>query len=214
MFVDEYKHLEYLFVWNTCAACPVGNPIRDKCSPKPLDECNFLGGRSMGTGTVLILAFVIIFTFYIVVGVLYKRFVLGASGVEQIPNVDMWCGCLESISLGCSSIIGKCSGGGSKPISTYAVRPALLRDPAAAIRCPAALVVAASCVALRQHMPPIPFLTPRQRTGGEPGSLRERVGDRVRRCTRLSGGEAKLAFACRAVATSTLFRFDLHSPLF
>ena len=68
--------------------------------------------------------FVIIFTFYMLVGVLYKRFVLGASGVEQIPNVDMWCNCMESISTGCGSVWSKCTGGGSKPISTYAVRHA------------------------------------------------------------------------------------------
>lgn len=29
MFIDEFQHCEYLFLWITCAACPLGSSYRD-----------------------------------------------------------------------------------------------------------------------------------------------------------------------------------------
>lgn len=90
-FADEVNHLEYLFVWNMCAACPVGSLLREKCDVDPIDECRFIGGNSsLSTGTILFITALTLFLTYLTLGTLYNRFFLGARGIEQLPNHELW----------------------------------------------------------------------------------------------------------------------------
>ena len=51
---------------------------------------NATKGIGMSAGTLLLLQLVVIVLVYLVLGLGYKRFVLGARGAEQIPNLSMW----------------------------------------------------------------------------------------------------------------------------
>lgn len=45
---------------------------------------------SLSFGSIIIIVFVCVLVLYLVGGFLYNRFVLGAKGVEQIPNYSFW----------------------------------------------------------------------------------------------------------------------------
>ena len=46
---------DYYFVWNTCAACPVGSDAREHCTEEPFRPCKFLGIDTSNTNPVSIL---------------------------------------------------------------------------------------------------------------------------------------------------------------
>lgn len=59
-FVDEFKTCEYVFVWNTCAACPLGHPYREKnCGEganwEPEGTGLFSGSGVTSPGTALLI---------------------------------------------------------------------------------------------------------------------------------------------------------------
>ena len=90
---------EYFFAWNSCAACPLGDPARAKC-PARWGACSSTGSTSsLSGGSVFAIVLFTLIVVYLAVGVAYKRFVTGAKGVDQIPHVDMWCTCLENVTV-------------------------------------------------------------------------------------------------------------------
>ena len=73
------------FVWHSCAACSLDDPVRQGCGPDPIDDCRFLGGHSgISTGTILLITFLVLFSFYFIIGLLYNRFIMGKTGMEQV----------------------------------------------------------------------------------------------------------------------------------
>lgn len=40
------------------------------------------------------------FSVYVLLGVLYNRFVMGKTGIEQMPNLEFWEGCCGHIKVG------------------------------------------------------------------------------------------------------------------
>ncbi|XP_048580534.1 cation-dependent mannose-6-phosphate receptor [Nematostella vectensis] len=61
----------YLFEINNKAACTV----------KP---------SSLSPGSIILIVFVIVACVYLFLGFLYQRFIVGAKGMEQIPNYNLW----------------------------------------------------------------------------------------------------------------------------
>eukprot|EP00730_Choanoeca_flexa_P000352 TRINITY_DN10161_c0_g1_i2.p1 TRINITY_DN10161_c0_g1~~TRINITY_DN10161_c0_g1_i2.p1 ORF type:complete len:317 (+),score=82.48 TRINITY_DN10161_c0_g1_i2:3-953(+) len=95
VFIEELSHLNYFFAWHTCAACEMSDNIRVNCGPKPVNSCGLFNTGGMSTGEALLIVFFVLASFYLIVGVLYNRFVAGKTGLEQIPNYHMWCSCLS-----------------------------------------------------------------------------------------------------------------------
>jgi hypothetical protein len=50
-------------------------------------------------GTVLLILFGVCLGFYLVVGFAYQRFVVGATGLDQIPNIHFWLDILELVAV-------------------------------------------------------------------------------------------------------------------
>jgi hypothetical protein len=48
--------------------------------------------RTLGVGWIIFLAALVLVIAYLGVGILYKRRVYGASGIEAVPNIDFWRG--------------------------------------------------------------------------------------------------------------------------
>jgi len=85
VFAYEGAQCDYVFVWNTCAACSLDDPIRQNC-PGVTNICTN-GSRA---GKILLTLLLVLIVSYFVLGCLYKRFVSGARGWDQIPNADTW----------------------------------------------------------------------------------------------------------------------------
>eukprot|EP00045_Choanoeca_perplexa_P004795 m.40702 g.40702 ORF g.40702 m.40702 type:complete len:323 (+) comp12772_c0_seq1:3-971(+) len=118
IFAEEVSHLNYFFVWHTCAACELSDPIRQQCGPKPIDSCGLInidtGGLS--TGAVLSITFFVLFGFYLVVGVLYNRYVVGKTGWEQMPNFEFWSSCFGYAGSGCKYVFSGGRSSGTMPV--------------------------------------------------------------------------------------------------
>lgn len=80
----------YMFEWSTPLVCPTNSKSR----------------RGMSAGKLLLLEFVVIVVVYLALGIGYKRFVLGARGVEQIPNLKFW----KDMGEACGNTFKKCRG--------------------------------------------------------------------------------------------------------
>lgn len=61
----------------------------------------YLLSAFIGSLVVLACSILSLFVAYIIIGVVYKRFFLGAKGAEQFPHVDHWrmCGNLIAVRL-------------------------------------------------------------------------------------------------------------------
>ncbi|XP_052285043.1 cation-dependent mannose-6-phosphate receptor-like [Dreissena polymorpha] len=81
----------------------------------------------LSTGTILIIVFLCVATFYLLAGVIYKRVMLKAKGLEQIPNIDFWkdFGNLEAD--GCDLVCR--SRGARKPREYKGIADAQLDEP-------------------------------------------------------------------------------------
>ncbi|GFO34503.1 cation-dependent mannose-6-phosphate receptor-like [Plakobranchus ocellatus] len=76
VFIEEEngKHdsCYYLFEMKHKAVCPVPS------------------AEGLSVGSILVIIFISLTAVYLIVGFLYSRFVLGAKGMEQIPNYEFW----------------------------------------------------------------------------------------------------------------------------
>jgi hypothetical protein len=110
VFVDEFKKCEYVFVWNTCAACPIGHPARDNCggsSSRRMVGAGASGAIStMSPGGVLLITVAVIFSVYLVGGFAYNRLVHGERGLNQIPNFEFWGNAFNNIAAAPGAIAG------------------------------------------------------------------------------------------------------------
>ncbi|XP_071987494.1 cation-dependent mannose-6-phosphate receptor isoform X1 [Engystomops pustulosus] len=68
---DKSSDCFYLFEMDSSVACPI-------------EESH------LSVGSILIIVFVVLVGVYIIGGFLYQRFVVGAKGMEQFPNIAMW----------------------------------------------------------------------------------------------------------------------------
>lgn len=85
IFADEFSTCEYVFLWPSCVACPLGHPIRNRCYGP--------GQEPMSFGTKLLIQFMACVFLYIVIGFIYNRFVRGHRGWKQFPHSDFWGSC-------------------------------------------------------------------------------------------------------------------------
>ncbi|EGD76269.1 hypothetical protein PTSG_00972 [Salpingoeca rosetta] len=93
---------DYYFVWNTCAACPIGSIERTHCGEKPFSPCKFLGIDTANTSPVSILfitVFALVFAYFLF-GFVFNRVVRGESGADAIPHADAIVSCCGSIKTG------------------------------------------------------------------------------------------------------------------
>eukprot|EP00043_Microstomoeca_roanoka_P026463 m.11661 g.11661 ORF g.11661 m.11661 type:complete len:328 (+) comp6612_c1_seq1:230-1213(+) len=95
------RQSDYYFVWNTCAACPLGSVERTHCDEEPFRPCSFLGIDTSKTNTVsiLVITIVILLVGYLTFGCAYN-FVQGKRGLEAVPHHDMFVGCFDAIKAG------------------------------------------------------------------------------------------------------------------
>eukprot|EP00041_Stephanoeca_diplocostata_P018349 m.383810 g.383810 ORF g.383810 m.383810 type:complete len:408 (-) comp20984_c0_seq3:209-1432(-) len=112
VFLDEFVKCKYVFVWNTCAACPLGHPSRENCGGDMQSYCtkeNPCGADtssvSASPGTVIVITVAAFVGVYLVVGVMYNRFVNGARGVEQLPNYSFWGSLCSNIASGPGGLV-------------------------------------------------------------------------------------------------------------
>lgn len=68
---NKSKDCFYLFEMDSSIACPV-------------EESH------LSVGSILLIVFAVLLALYIIGGFLYKRFVVGAKGIEQFPNITFW----------------------------------------------------------------------------------------------------------------------------
>lgn len=90
---DDESFCFYMFEWGTSLVCPE----------------NAKGPGDHGHVNVLKLIFIeliVITVVYMVLGIGYRRFVLGARGIEQIPNLVFWKNCKDGI----AATVDKCKG--------------------------------------------------------------------------------------------------------
>jgi hypothetical protein len=88
VFLEEYNTCEYTFIWNSCAACPLGHPYRNRnCGPGTVQTMTLPPFKTLFWLVVVLLGI------YCVVGVGYNRIIGGARGVEQIPHTAFWSAC-------------------------------------------------------------------------------------------------------------------------
>lgn len=108
VFVDEFKKCEYVFVWNTCAACPVGHPARENCGRARRSAGASAPGAisTMSPGGVLLITVAVLFSVYLVAGFAYNRFVNGERGLNQIPHYEFWSGFFNNVSAAPGAIAG------------------------------------------------------------------------------------------------------------
>lgn len=92
VFAEETSKCNYLFIWVTCAACPLGSKARDLCSASSFGAAHGLspGPDPFKVFTFAIVALVLV---YAVGGVMYMRLVHKAKGIDQIPNASFWMAC-------------------------------------------------------------------------------------------------------------------------
>lgn len=69
---------------------------------------------NISTGTIMCLTFLSFLMSYLVVGMLYKRAVLGASGIDLIPNISFWTTLPGLIKDGYLFFISPCTGSRSE----------------------------------------------------------------------------------------------------
>jgi len=100
VFAYEGAQCDYVFVWNTCAACSMDDPIRQNC-PNKTALC--AGGNTI---KIFLVLFLVLILSYFILGCLYKRCVSGARGWDQIPNGDLWSSCGGLILDGCACFFG------------------------------------------------------------------------------------------------------------
>ncbi|RKP10186.1 mannose-6-phosphate receptor binding domain-containing protein [Thamnocephalis sphaerospora] len=100
----------YWFEWRTPAACVAGTaPIAD-------------GGSSSSSGGSTFFTILMVFgSIYLLGGILYKRFVLNASGFEQIPHIDFWRNAIDWIKDMASILIHKVTGSRAPPRTYYSI---------------------------------------------------------------------------------------------
>jgi hypothetical protein len=117
-FVDEFNTCEYVFVWNSCAACPLGHPSREtNCNAgaewvETAPASGFFGGGmdTMSPGSALLITLLICVGLYLLVGTAYNRLILGERGVNQLPNYNFWAGACGSIAAAPGYLYGVVAG--------------------------------------------------------------------------------------------------------
>ncbi|XP_062518174.1 cation-dependent mannose-6-phosphate receptor-like [Corticium candelabrum] len=90
----------YYFVLTSRCCCP------NLCQHAPSSS----GGGGLSVGSILLIVFFSLIFVYIIGGLLYLKFVRGASGVELIPNYSFWMLLPGLIKEGVVFLIGKCRG--------------------------------------------------------------------------------------------------------
>ncbi|XP_069119217.1 cation-dependent mannose-6-phosphate receptor-like [Argopecten irradians] len=90
----------YLFEMASSVVCPV----------KPVVTFG------LSLGSILVIVFVCVVFLYLALGIAYQRFMLGAKGMEQIPNYSFWQDFGNLQSDGCNLV---CRSGGSPAKPTY-----------------------------------------------------------------------------------------------
>ncbi|XP_056385135.1 cation-dependent mannose-6-phosphate receptor [Hyla sarda] len=68
---DKNKECFYLFEMDSSVACPI-------------EESH------LSVGSILLIVFAVLVGLYIIGGFLYQRFVVGAKGMDQFPNITFW----------------------------------------------------------------------------------------------------------------------------
>ncbi|XP_062517611.1 uncharacterized protein LOC134192870 [Corticium candelabrum] len=92
----------YNLILTSKCCCP------DLCQTKP--EPSSSSGHGLSIGSILLIVFFSLIFVYILCGILYLKFVRGASGVELIPNYSFWALLPSLIKEGVVFLIGKCRG--------------------------------------------------------------------------------------------------------
>lgn len=87
----------YLFEYNHPGACS-----------------NFVKPRKLSPGAIFCIIFIGIAATYLVFGIIYKRFILGAKGFEQIPNFSFWRKIGNASADGCDFVCRR-----QEQVSTY-----------------------------------------------------------------------------------------------
>jgi len=129
-FIDEFKKCEYVFVWNTCAACPIGHPARANCGGSaPVASRGYAIVTSMSPSGALLVTVAVLFSIYLIVGFSYNRFVNGERGLNQVPNYEFWSSCFNNVAAA-PGAIGSMVVGKPKPnsFSHNNFHPGLLDD--------------------------------------------------------------------------------------
>lgn len=132
VFVDEFNTCQYVFVWNSCAACPLGHKWRDPsvCNANPLVESSDDGTSIcisiMSPVSALFITLGVCIGIYLVLGISYNRLILGARGFEQLPNYKFWSATCTNI-CAAPAYIGKAIGGKPK-VNSYSVHNGGLLD--------------------------------------------------------------------------------------
>jgi hypothetical protein len=87
----------------TATSCSVVYNLR-AAAGCPAYKSNVL--RKLGVGWIVFLAALVGVALYLTVGIIYKRRVYGASGIEAIPNIDTWRAVGRAVSCGRKSAAG------------------------------------------------------------------------------------------------------------
>jgi len=98
VYADEFSTCDYVFLWATCAACPMSHPFRSRNCPNA-PSMSFV----MSPMTALVVILALFLGVYCFGGCIYNRVFHGAKGMEQVPNVSFWISCCEAASNGPSS---------------------------------------------------------------------------------------------------------------
>lgn len=77
-FVGDFDGCEYVFEWKTTAACPTFD-------------------SSPSAGTIIFRLSCMGVFFYLLIGIIYNRFIKEAQGLEQIPNFNFWYGIYDFV---------------------------------------------------------------------------------------------------------------------
>jgi len=111
-FLAEIDTCEYMFTWQSCAACPLGHAFRSRaCGPGTANAPMTLPPTS-----TLVLVLLVLFSIYCFVGCCYNRVAGGKQGMEQVPNAEFWACCCDVFISGPQRLFcGGGGGGGAKP---------------------------------------------------------------------------------------------------
>ncbi|XP_071805642.1 cation-dependent mannose-6-phosphate receptor-like [Asterias amurensis] len=86
---DKQRDCSYIFEISTSAACTVS-------TVSPIE--------GLSVGSVLVIITLSVIVAYLLLGFLYQRFLLGAKGIEQFPNISFWRDFGNLVADGCNLV--------------------------------------------------------------------------------------------------------------
>ncbi|XP_013380064.1 uncharacterized protein LOC106151379 [Lingula anatina] len=93
---------DYIAIGTVTGNAPYFLSISHKCA------CPGLCTPGLSAGTVIIIVFFCVLAVYLIGGVLYTKFVKKSTGMELIPNLDLWKTFFQLIKDGFMFLVGKC----------------------------------------------------------------------------------------------------------